>query len=119
MHVTSKPGRKLHIPTEAEDRAINAGIAQDPDAHELGAEFFANARPAPEALGKSVLESLKRGRGRPVGSVAEQTKEKVNLRLDPDVLDALRASGRGWQTRVNDLLRADIEAGRLKAIAQA
>ena len=56
-----------------------------------------------------------RRRGRPTGSVAEMTKEKVNLRLDPDVLEALRASGKGWQTRVNDLLRADIEAGRLKS----
>ena len=55
-----------------------------------------------------------RKRGRPAGSIAEQTKEKVNLRLDPDVLEALRASGRGWQTRVNDLLRADIKAGRHK-----
>jgi uncharacterized protein (DUF4415 family) len=58
-----------------------------------------------------------RKRGRPAGSVAELTKETVNLRLDPDVIEALRASGRGWQTRVNDLLRADIKAGRLKAVS--
>jgi len=117
MQVTSKSGRKLHIPTEAEDKAINAGIAQDPDSPELGAEFFAKAKPASEVLGDQVVTALKRGRGRPVGSVAEQTKEKVNLRLDPDVLEALRASGRGWQTRLNDLLRADIKAGRLKAMS--
>ncbi|OJU89156.1 MAG: hypothetical protein BGO13_11770 [Burkholderiales bacterium 66-5] len=117
MQITSKSGRKLHVPTEAEDQAINAGIAQDPDTPELGAEFFAKAKPAPEALGQQVVAALKRGRGRPVGSVAEQTKEKVNLRLDPDVLDALRASGRGWHTKVNDLLRADIKAGRLKAMS--
>lgn len=44
-------------------------------------------------------------RGRPVGTVKADTKVAVKLRLDPDVVAALRASGRGWQTRVNDLLR--------------
>jgi uncharacterized protein (DUF4415 family) len=29
----------------------------------------------------------------------------VTLRLDPDLLDRLRASGPGWQTRVNKALR--------------
>lgn len=113
MQVTSKSGRKLHIPTEAEDKAIHAGIAQDPDNPELGPEFFVKARPASEVLGPPVVAALKRGRGRPVGSIAEHTKEKVNLRLDPDVLEALRASGRGWQSRVNEALRADLKAGRL------
>ena len=113
MHVTSKSGRKLHLPTEAEDKAINEGIAQDPDAFEADAAFFAKAKPAAEVLGTEFVDAFKRGRGRPRGSVAAQTKEKVNLRLDPDVLEALRASGRGWQTRLNDVLRADILAGRL------
>lgn len=44
-------------------------------------------------------------RGRPVGTVKADNKVAVKLRLDPDVVAALRASGRGWQTRVNDLLR--------------
>lgn len=117
MQVTSKSGRKLHIPSEAEDKAINDGIAQDADARKLDDAFFANAKPANEVLGHEFIEAFKRSRGRPRGSVAEQTKEKVNLRLDPDVLEALRASGRGWQTRVNDLLRADIQSGRLKRTA--
>lgn len=52
--------------------------------------------------------------GRPVGSKAMQTKQPVKLRLDPDVLEALRASGEGWQTRINDMLRASLKlAGRL------
>jgi uncharacterized protein (DUF4415 family) len=46
-----------------------------------------------------------RRRGRPVGSVQAFTKQPVKLRLDPDVLQGLRASGRGWQTRVNDVMR--------------
>lgn len=33
------------------------------------------------------------------------TKEQVSLRLDPDVLAHFRATGRGWQGRVNAALR--------------
>ncbi len=55
-----------------------------------------------------------RKRGRPLGSKAASSKEAVKLRLDADVLAALRASGEGWQTRINDTLRASLQlAGRL------
>ena len=38
----------------------------------------------------------------------------VKLRLDADVLAALRASGDGWQTRINETLRAALKmAGRI------
>ena len=53
--------------------------------------------------------------GRPVGSVKADAKIATSIRFDPDVLQTLKATGRGWQTRVNDLIRADIEAGRLKS----
>lgn len=57
-----------------------------------------------------------RRRGRPAGSVQAMTKEPVKLRLDPDVLAALRATGDGWQTRVNEMLRASLAlAGRLSS----
>ena len=50
-------------------------------------------------------------RGRPR---AVSTKEPVKLRLDADVVAALRASGDGWQTRINDSLRASlVVAGKL------
>ncbi len=45
---------------------------------------------------------IKRGPGRPRQA---QTKELVSMRLDPDLLHALRRSGPGWQSRVNGLLR--------------
>jgi uncharacterized protein (DUF4415 family) len=41
-------------------------------------------------------------RGRPK---LEQTKQHVSLRLDPDVLESFKASGPGWQARINDALR--------------
>ncbi|NMM81102.1 hypothetical protein B2J86_09235 [Acidovorax sp. SRB_14] len=45
---------------------------------------------------------------------AATIKEAVKLRLNADVLAALRASGDGWQTRINDALRASLAlAGKL------
>jgi uncharacterized protein (DUF4415 family) len=41
-------------------------------------------------------------RGRPP---SEAPKQAVTLRLDADLVQKLRASGKGWQTRVNDALR--------------
>jgi uncharacterized protein (DUF4415 family) len=44
----------------------------------------------------------KRRAGRPAGS---GNKEQVAIRFDKDVLSSFRASGSGWQTRMNDALR--------------
>jgi len=41
-------------------------------------------------------------RGRPKSDVV---KRQVTLRLDPDVIDGLRATGPGWQTRANHALK--------------
>jgi uncharacterized protein (DUF4415 family) len=68
---------------------------------------FAGARPAaevlPEFIGKKATEELmRRSRGRP-----PKADKKVNqtLRLDPDVLEAFRQEGSGWQARINEVLR--------------
>lgn len=50
------------------------------------------------------------------GPNKEPTKEQVAIRLDREVLTALRASGPGWQTRVNDALKALLAAGRFQAV---
>lgn len=79
-------------------------IWNDPDdAPELTAEFFKSA---------DLYEGTKlKARGRPK---AVAPKEPVKLRLDSDVLAALRASGEGWQTRINETLRASLRlAGRI------
>jgi uncharacterized protein (DUF4415 family) len=39
-------------------------------------------------------------------------KAQLTLRLDADVLDWFRAQGRGYQTRINALLRAYRDAHR-------
>ena len=67
---------------------------------------FARARPAaqmlPHLLGEEAAQSLLKPRGRPRAAVV---KERVTIRFDADVLAAFRATGAGWQTRVNDAMR--------------
>ena len=73
------------------------------DAPELTVQFFKSA----DLYGYNKLKA----RGRPK---AAMTKVPVKLRLDADVLEALRTSGEGWQTRINETLRASLKlAGRV------
>ncbi len=48
---------------------------------------------------------IRRGRGRPK---SDAPKEQINIRLDADVLALLRQNGPGWQTRINEMLRASL-----------
>lgn len=104
MQVTTKSGRKVYMPTDEEDAAINAGIAADPDNHEWTAEDFAKAKPASEVLPPKMYAALlaKRPRGRPK---ADETKVFTAIRLDADLLETFKSTGKGWQTRVNAALR--------------
>jgi uncharacterized protein (DUF4415 family) len=77
----------------------DADIDQAP---ELDAAWFAQARPGREVLPARVLAAAKRKPGRPAG---DNNKEPTTIRFDRDVLDALRATGPGWQTRVNEVMR--------------
>lgn len=88
--VKTRSGRVLVLPTPAEDAAIAAGIAQDPDTYE----------PSDREL------SMMRRPGRPLGS---GTKTQITLRLDSDVVDKFKASGSGWQTRINDALKSWVQ----------
>ncbi|MGI6246208.1 MAG: BrnA antitoxin family protein [Pseudochelatococcus sp.] len=49
---------------------------------------------------------ISRGRGRPP---AVKPKEHINIRLSPDVVAAFRATGAGWQTRIDAVLREWLE----------
>ncbi len=50
------------------------------------------------------LAKLVRGRGQR-GPQKTPTKQQVTLRLDRDVVERFRATGEGWQGRINDVLR--------------
>ncbi len=43
--------------------------------------------------------------GRPVGSVKSAPKVSTTIRLSPEVIERFRASGDGWQTRVDAALK--------------
>lgn len=72
--------------TPAEARRLDAKPLDYSDIPPLGDEFFAKAKAAwPPA------------------------KQQLTIRLDTDVLDWLKANGRGYQTRINRILRAAME----------
>jgi uncharacterized protein (DUF4415 family) len=51
---------------------------------------------------------IRRARGtltRPGRPPTENPKKQVTLRLDPDVIEKFRATGKGWQSRINAELR--------------
>lgn len=41
------------------------------------------------------------------------TKERITIRLSPDVVQAFRATGDGWQTRVDSALKDWLKSHRL------
>lgn len=78
---------KLLRNTPLEEAAIARGIAADTDTFVPSDEQFRQMKPR---------------RGRPRLAVR---KELVSVRYDVEVLEAFRATGDGWQTRMNDALR--------------
>nr|CAA6830592.1 MAG: Unknown protein [uncultured Thiotrichaceae bacterium] len=74
------------FPTEEEDAKIREGIAADSDTHELTKAEVQQMRPV----------------GRPK---AEVTKKSVTIRLSPEVTDYFRDTGKGWHTRIDQVLR--------------
>ncbi|MBS0300368.1 MAG: BrnA antitoxin family protein [Proteobacteria bacterium] len=87
MQIKTKSGRILELPSPEEDAKITAAALTDPDNPPLTDEE---------------LRQFKKARGRPQGS---GKKEQVTLRIDTDILEQFKATGNGWQTRINDALR--------------
>jgi uncharacterized protein (DUF4415 family) len=84
------------------DDATGELIGPDPEIERpRTAEELAQFRPLTEAM-PELAESIRRSRGRPH---SDSPKRQVTLRLDAEVLDRLRQSGPGWQSRVNDALK--------------
>jgi uncharacterized protein (DUF4415 family) len=52
--------------------------------------------------------NIKRGKGRPPSVVKRPT---LNMRIDADVLEAFKATGPGWQTRINAVLVRAVRKG--------
>jgi uncharacterized protein (DUF4415 family) len=72
------------------------------DSPELTDEQLAEMRPFAEVF-PDLAESIRRARGRPAVATP---KQQISLRLDPDVIEKFKATGKGWQSRINDVLKA-------------
>jgi len=74
------------------------------DIPEATDEFFRNARPIsdfPELL--EAINNARAARGQR-GAQKAPTKDRVGLRLDHNIVAHFRATGPGWQSRINDIL---------------
>lgn len=72
------------------------------EVRELKTEDFKHFRPAPEVL-SPVLQVKLATRKR--GPQKTPTKERITIRLSQEVVEQFRATGEGWQIRVDTALR--------------
>ena len=70
------------------------------EVRELTAEDLREFRPAAEVLSPALLKKLGVR-----GAQKSSTKVQLSLRLTPEVITAFKATGRGWQTRMGEVLR--------------
>lgn len=73
---------------------MHTGWVDPDDAPELTDEFFERAD---QFKGETLIR-----RGRPK---AESPKQALTVRYDTDVIEAFKATGKGWQTRMNTALK--------------
>lgn len=69
------------------DEEVERLALDDPDAGAIPSGFWDEARP-----------------------VEAETKEQITLRLDPDVLRHFRSQGKGYQSRINAVLKSYVKA---------
>jgi uncharacterized protein (DUF4415 family) len=75
----------------------------DPENPEWTEADFAAAK-GPESLPPHMLAAFPKTKlrgGRPTGA----SKKAVSIRLDKDVLEKFKATGPGWQSRINEALK--------------
>lgn len=84
-------------------RNIQGRVRSMPD--ESGAGRDVDRKELPRLLGDEFLKSTE---------LDIPEKQSITIRLDVDVLDWFKRQGRGYQTRINKLLRSYMEANRDK-----
>ena len=90
-------------PTGADWERVKCEAAADTPIDDQTGPYDPNDQAATTAYWQQA--TVTRGRGRPPVSVKRPT---LNMRVDADVLDAFKATGPGWQTRINAALRAAV-----------
>lgn len=84
-------------------------IDADGEVRELIEEDFKRAVPfstLPVDV-QAILRSIQRGRPKAV-----VTKQRISIRLSPEVLEGFRESGAGWQTRIDAVLKEWLQSHR-------
>lgn len=89
-------------PKPLSEDQIKCMIASDPDAPEATDAQLAQAKPFAEVFPALADALRKNAGGRPR---LENPKVAVSLRLDREVVEQFKATGSGWQTRMNSALR--------------
>lgn len=97
----SNPEKPPHIPQEDWD-AVNVP--------ELTDEDFAQAKPFKKVFPEQYASWMKSKGGRPP---VESPKVHIGFRLAADVVKGVRATGPGYNARVERVLRAALEKGEL------
>ncbi len=78
-------------------------------------ELAALARMPDEKIDLKDAPEMREWRGAVVGKFYRPIKRPVTIRVDADVLAWLKRQGRGYQTRINKLLREAMEGKRRRA----
>jgi uncharacterized protein (DUF4415 family) len=113
----------------AAKRKVNPELI-DEENPELTAADFKRMRPASEVLSPEFLANWKKGghtyrqvsdaeyeASKRRGPQKKPTKQLVSLRLSPEVLEYFRATGAGWQTRIDTALRDLVKKPRRRRAA--
>ena len=96
---------------------VSADDPYDPDDPRAVAEYFKDAV-VTHGGGYQVVRAALAAKRLPGqrGPGKRPPKEVINIRLSPEVLSAFRATGTGWQTRVDGALRDWLTKHEPKAI---
>lgn len=90
-------------------RKVHSKFDMD-DAPELTPALLKKLRPASELMPPALYEAVRKRGQR--GKQKSPTKNQVTLRLDPEVTAFFKATGSGWQTRINDMLKAVVSLAK-------
>jgi uncharacterized protein (DUF4415 family) len=77
-------------------------IDADGEVRELTAADLRHFKPAAEVLPPELLKLMG---VKPRGAQKAPTKQATTIRLSPDVMAAFKATGTGWQTRIDAALK--------------
>ena len=90
-------------------------VDNDGEVRELTAEDIAGFKPAKDALPPALYAGLvaMNRRAGVRGPQKAPTKERITIRLSPEVVAKFRATGDGWQTRMDAALKDWLETHQL------